>query len=136
MHWLGFALAATVLYGLWGFFPRLASLYLPPRDALVYQTLGGLPIMALVLAWLRFRPAFHHPGALYAFLTGLAGAIGTLFFFAAIQHASSTTPVVMVTALYPLVVLVLALFILNEPLTLRQGIGALLALVALALLAS
>ncbi len=136
MHWIVLALLATVLYGLWGFFPRLATLHLSPRDALVYQTLGGLPVLFLVLAWLRFRPAYHPHGVLYAFLTGLAGAVGTLCFFAALQRAPSTTSVVMVTALYPLVVILLALIFLREPLTLRQGVGAILALIALVLLSA
>jgi len=136
MHWLIPALMAALLYGLWGFFPRLAALYLGPRDVLVYQTLGSLPVLALVLAWLRFRPGYHAQGALYAFLTGLVGALGTLAFFAALKRAPATTPVVMVTALYPLVVVFLALVFLREPLTLRQGVGALLALVALLLLSA
>ncbi len=136
MHWLVLALMATVLYGLWGFFPRLASLYLSPRDALVYQTLGGLPVLFLVLVWLRFRPEYHPQGVLYAFLTGVVGALGTLFFFAALKRAPTTTPVVMVTALYPLVVIILALVFLRESLSPRHGVGALLALLALLLLST
>lgn len=136
MDWLVFALSAMVLYGLWGFFPKLATLYLPARDALVYQTLGGLPVLLVILAWLRFRPVFHPHGALYALLTGLVGAVGTLLFFAALKRAPSATSVVMVTALYPLVVMVLALLFLREPISLRQGVGAVLALVALVLLSA
>ncbi len=136
MHWLVFALLATFLYGLWGFFPKLATLHLPPRDALVYQTLGGMPVLFVILVWLRFRPVYHPQGALYAVLTGLAGAVGTLFFFAALKRSPSTTGVVMVTALYPLVVMLLALVFLREPLTLRQGVGAVLALLALVLLSA
>lgn len=136
MHWLVLALSAMVLYGLWGFFPKLATLYLPARDALVYQTLGGLPVLVVILVWLRFRPAYHPHGTLYALLTGLVGAVGTLLFFAALKRAPSTTGVVMVTALYPLVVIVLALLFLREPITLRQSVGAALALVALVLLSA
>lgn len=131
--WLPAALAALVCFGLWGFFPKLAVVWLDPRSALVYQTLGGLLVGLLVLASLKFTPAFHPRGVLFAVLTGLAGVVGTLCFFAAAARGRISL-VVSVTALYPLLTILLAALFLKEPLTARHLAGMACAVAAILLL--
>ncbi len=133
--WLPAALATLVIFGFWGFFPKLAVAYLDPRSALVYQTLGGLMVGLLVLFSLKLHPAFHPRGALFAFLTGVAGVAGTLCFMAAAQRGKISL-VVSVTALYPLITIILAALFLKEPLTLKHLAGMACALVAILLLSS
>jgi transporter family protein len=36
------ALMATFIFGFWGYFPKLATQYLEPRTALLYQNVGTL----------------------------------------------------------------------------------------------
>lgn len=133
--WLAPALAALLCFGLWGFFPKLAVAHLDPRSALVYQSLGSLLVGLLVLASLHFSPAFHARGVLFAFLTGVAGVTGTLCFFAAAERGKISL-VVSLTALYPLITILLAALFLKEPLTLRHLAGLVCALVAILLLSS
>jgi len=74
-------------------------------------------------------------GALYAVLTGIFGTVGLYFFFSAVK----TGPISVIsalTALYPVVTVVLAVVVLHERLAVRQVLGVLLALVAAALLSS
>ena len=133
--WLPPALLAMLCFGLWGFFPKLAVLYMEPRSALVYQTMGGLLVGLLVLASLKFAPTFHPRGALFALLTGVAGVAGTLCFFAAAERGRISL-VVSLTALYPLITILLAAVFLKEPLTARHLAGMACAVAAILLLAS
>ncbi len=132
--WWWSALAALVLYGLWGFLPKLAMGHISPRSALVYETAGALLVGLVALGQLGFKPETNARGILFAVLTGVAGMAGTLFYFQA-ARSGKISLVVTVTALYPLLTLLLAVLILKEPLTLRQLCGTALALTALYLIA-
>lgn len=131
--WLFPAVGAMLCFGLWGFFPKLAVLYLDPRSALVYQSMGGLLVGLLVLASLKFAPAFHAKGVLFAVLTGIAGVGGTLCFMAAAARGRISL-VVSITALYPLITIVLAAVFLKEPLTIKHLAGMACAVAAILLL--
>jgi len=135
MHkWLIYALMATAIYGFWGFFPKLASNYLDPKSAMVYQTLGTVVGAVVILATLRFRLPVQGKGITFSMLAGIAGVVGTQFMLMALNEGEASL-VAPVTALYPIGVILLAILILKEALTLRQVCGILLSLVAIFLLA-
>lgn len=127
------ALLSLLFYGLWGFFPKLAVGHLDPRSALLYQ-LSGTAVVVLLGLLLGPTLQFNARGAAGAALMGVSGALGSLFMFLALGRGRASV-VVTLTALYPLVTLLLAFLILKEPITLKQGLGMLLALAAMALLA-
>lgn len=131
--WLIYALMATTVYGFWGFFPKLASDYLDPKSAMVYQTLGSIVGTLVILATLRFRLPVQIKGMTFSMLTGIAGVVGTQFLLMALSKGKATL-VIPVTALYPIGTILLAILILKETLTLRQIAGMLLSLVAIFLL--
>jgi len=133
--WFIPAFIALLVYGLWEFFPKLAVRYLSLRSALVWEVAGVLLVGLGILAAGRFQVEFHPRGVLFAVLAGVCGMIGTLFFFAAARHGKISV-VVSLTALYTLVTIVLAVLLLGERLSLRQGIGMLLALIAIILMSS
>jgi transporter family protein len=133
--WLPAALATLLIFGLWGFFPKLAVAYLDPRSAVIYQTLGGLLVGLVVLFSLKLHPAFHPKGALFALLTGIAGVTGTLCFFAAAERGKISL-VVSITALYPLITIILAAIFLREPLTAKHLAGMACAILAILLLST
>lgn len=133
--WFLFALIALLMYGLWGFFPKVAIKYISPKSILIYEVVGGLIIGLIVLFYIGFKPEIHTKGITFAILTGIAGAIGTLFFFFALLRGKLSVVVTM-TALYPVVTILLAFIILQEPVTLKQGIGIIFALVAIVLLST
>ncbi|MEW6429417.1 MAG: EamA family transporter [Thermodesulfobacteriota bacterium] len=131
--WLPHALAALFIYGLWGFFPKLAVRSLSPASALVWEVAGALAVGIAVLAGMGFRPQYDPKGVFFAVLTGIAGVVGTLFFFAA-ARTGKIAVVVSLTALYPLITILLAVLLLGEQLGLRQMAGMALALAAIFLL--
>ncbi|MFW3147188.1 MAG: EamA family transporter [Thermoplasmatota archaeon] len=128
--YLIFALISLLLYGLWGFFPKLASnANIDARSILVFEAIGTLAIAFVVLFAIGFKPTFNGKGFVFALLAGIAGAVGSLFFLLALSRGKASVVVTM-TALYPLVVIILSTIILKEPITLKQGIGILFALAA------
>ena len=134
-NWLLYALITMLFYGLWAFFPKLASLYLPTKEILIYQVIGILTVGLIVLITSKNRLQINSPGLIFSILGGAAGLIGTLFFLKSLA-IGKTYVVVTLTALYPLVTILLAFIVLRESLTFKNAIGILFALMAMYLFAS
>lgn len=134
-NWLTAAIIAFVLYGLWGFFPKLAVTYISPASAIVYEVAGTLAVGLLAMKIVGFRPDTHPKGILYAVLTGVTGMLGTLCFFYSVKNGKVSV-VASLTALYPLITIILAHLFLREPISARQLLAMVLALVALVLFAA
>jgi len=133
--WFIFAILALLTWGLWGFFPKLATNYINPKSSLIYMALGTVIVGIIVLFLVGFKPEIHTKGITFAILAGIAGGLGALFFLFAVSRGKLSV-VVTTSALYPLVTIILASIILKEPITLKQGIGILFALVAMILFSS
>ena len=132
--WFIFAIIALLLWGVWGLFPKLATNYLSPASVFVFSGIGNLVVLIGVLAFVNFRPDLHPRGVIFAIVAGLVGTLATIPFLYAISKGKASV-VVPMASLYPLVTIVLSFLILREPLTLNQGAGIVLALIALLLLA-
>jgi len=132
-NWFSAALLSLIIYGFWGFFPKLAVTYISPQSALVYEVAGAILIGLLILVLIDFHPDTHPTGILFGMLTGVAGMLGTLFFFAAASKGKISV-VVSMTALYPVITILLAAAFLREPITAKQLLGIGFALFAIVLL--
>jgi transporter family protein len=132
--WFIFALIAMLVWGIWGLFPKLATNYLSPASVMVFSGIGSVPVTIAVLTYLNFRLDTHPKGIILALLAGLIGTLATVPFLYAIGKGK-TSVVVPITSLYPLVTILLSFLILREPITLKQGLGILFALLALLLFA-
>jgi transporter family protein len=75
-------------------------------------------------------------GIFWAFLTGILGGVGNLAFFQAMVKGGEASVVAPVTALFPMVTVLLALVFLKERLGRVQWIGLGLAFVAIYLLSA
>ena len=134
-EWFIFAIIALILWGLWAFFPKLATQYICPKSVLVFSAIGTIIIAIIILYLIGFKPEIHTKGIIFAIIAGLAGALGALFFFFALSKGKASVVVTM-TALYPLITIMLCFLILKEPITLKQGIGMIFALIAIILLST
>ena len=133
--WLIYSLLAFILWGLWGFFPKITTSYIGPKSAMVFESLGALIIAILMLAFaLKFKPELHPKGNLFAIITGMAGITGAFFFLSSLSAGGKVSVVVTLTALYPIITILLSMLLLHETITLTQGIGMLLALAAIVLI--
>ncbi len=121
-NWLTSAFLALFSFGLWGLFTKLAVVHIDSRSALIYQTLGVVVIGLIALNMVNFKPATDTKGLIYAVLTGIAYGVGCLFYFMAASKGKIIT-VVTLTALYPLITIILAYFLLKEVVTVKQWLG-------------
>ena len=133
--WVIFAILALLVWGFWGFFPKLATNYISPKSVLVYEVIGAIIVGMAVLFLVNFKPEVNAKGITFAILTGIAGTLGALFFIFAVSRGE-TSVVVTTTALYPLITIILAFLILKEPITIKQGIGMIFAFAAMMLLST
>ena len=134
-EWLFPTFGVFVLWGLWSFIPKITTKYISPKSAILFEVLGGIIFAIIVLVSLQFKPDFHPKGALLAISTGILGFAGALCFL----YAASKGPISLVavlSALYPIIAIVLAMFFLNETITIKQGLGIVLGLGAMVLLAT
>ncbi len=122
-----------MLWGLWALFPKVTTQHIDPRSALFFQAVGAFAATLLVLVSLNFRPILHVLAVPLASLTGALGILGGLAYLYAVSRGPVGL-VSVVTALYPLLTVALAHWFLAEPVTLRQGVGIVLALLAIVLI--
>ena len=134
-NWLTTAFIAFVLFGLWGFFPKLAVQYISPGSAIIYEVAGTIVVGLLALKIVGFRPDVHPRGILFAVLTGVTGMLGTLFYFYSLRNGKVSI-VATLTALYPLLTITLAHLFLKEPISARQVVAIILAMASLVLFAA
>ncbi|UBF25278.1 EamA family transporter [Kovacikia minuta CCNUW1] len=134
-EWMLPTFGAFLCWGLWGFIPKITTRYLDPKSAIVFEVLGGICLAIITLFSLHFQPATHSKGVPLAMLTGMLGFLGAFCFL----NAVSRGPVALVatlSALYPVVSVILAILVLGESITVRQGIGIGLAILSMMLVAA
>lgn len=131
-NWFIYALITLLLWGFWGFFYKVAGEYVPYRSVLFYGIIGATIANILILAFLGL-PEASAVDAKYALLGGAIGAIGAIFFVLAVENGKIAV-VTPVTALYPIVTILLAFVVLNEAITLQKAAGIVFAIAAMVLL--
>ncbi|MBO0910920.1 MAG: DMT family transporter [Acidobacteria bacterium] len=135
-RWFAFSLATILVWGVWGAVSKVSSDAMDADTNQVFFTLGLVPLILLV--WRRSRTRTerqgHAAGIAWAFITGILGGSGNIAFFHALGIGGKASIVAPVTALFPLVTVVLAVTLLGERIGARQKIGLVLALVAIYLL--
>lgn len=135
-RWMAFSLLTILVWGAWGAVSKVASDGVDANTNQVFFTLGLLPLIAIV--WRSTRNAgggdARRSGIAWAFLTGILGGTGNIAFFHALVMGGKASIVSPVTALFPVVTVVLAVTLLHERVGTGQKIGLLLALAAIYLL--
>ena len=135
MNWFFPAASALVIFGIWGFLPKLATQYLSPQSALLYEVVGALLFGLVALLFFGIRPETDPKGIVFAILAGFTALLGGLFYLIAVSRGNVAVVVAM-TAMYPVVTILMAYLLLNEPVTAKQGLGIACSFVAIALFAS
>jgi len=135
-RWLAFSLLTILLWGTWGVVSKVASEGVDAYSNQALFSFGLLPLIALV--WRSPRNAAggagRRSGIGWAFLTGILGGTGNIAFFHALGMGGKASIVSPVTALFPVVTVMLAVTLLHERVGTAQKVGLALALVAIYLL--
>jgi transporter family protein len=134
-NWLTPALLAFVLWGWWAFLPKVASQYIDPKSIIFYEVFGGIIIGLIALVSLDFKVQTEPRGVALGVTVGALGLGGSFAYVYAI--AKGPVGIISVfTALYPILTVSLAYFILHEPVTAKQVVGICFAVVAIFLLST
>jgi transporter family protein len=131
-NWFLPAFVALICWGIWGFIPKMTIQYINPMSALVFEAIGVIIAGLIVLSLLGFRPEVHPKGIALAIFTGILGMTGALGFLFAVK-TGKVSIVAMVTAMAPIVTILLAYFLLGERITFKEGLGIVFALAAISL---
>ena len=102
---------------------KLGAVELPALAMQFLFTLGGIPIALGVLILRKWRLEPSRKGIVNGIVTGLLSGIGGIALFAAYGTGANTAVVTVTTGLYPMVTVLLAVWLLHERLTKRQWAG-------------
>ena len=133
--WLLYTILALSFFGIVGFLQKLSTDLLSAESALVWLTVG----FVLMEPFLYSGPSmFHYSARSITFVVagGLLNALGSWALLAAMKNGGKASVVVPMTAVYPMVVCVVAPLILKEHLTSIQAAGIACGMGAIFLLAS
>ena len=134
-NWLAPALLAFIIWGFWAFLPKIATQYIDPKSIIFYEVFGTIIIGLIALVSLDFKVQTDPRGVALAVIVGALGLGGSFAYVYAI--AKGPVGVISIfTALYPILTILLAYFILHEPISVKQGIGICFAMVAIFLLST
>ena len=128
-NWYLFSLATMVCWGMWGIFGKLASAQINSRLLILISTSTSFLLIWTVFLISGFEIEKKGLGIGYSMLAGIVGSIGTIFFYLALRNGKASV-VVPLTALYPLVTVILSFLLLKENISSLNFIGILLALIA------
>ncbi|MDI6708410.1 MAG: EamA family transporter [Candidatus Thermoplasmatota archaeon] len=130
-------LIVILLWGLWAFLYKLGAEKLNLIQALFCACVVGAICSVCIAGFLIFKSDALQTGDLKSYaiiaLATVFGALGTIIWYLSIYKYQASI-VVPFTALYPLVTVLLGIFILRENIQPINAIGILLALIACFLL--
>lgn len=132
-RWFWYSIFCLICWGPYVICSKLGSVEIPALTMQFLFTIGGIPVALGVLATRRFRLEPSFKGISYGLIIGILSAIGGTALFAAYGTRANTAVVTVVTGLYPLVTVILAVWLLRERLTKRQMIGLVFAAAAFVL---
>ena len=133
--WLWYSLLTLITWGVVGILQKLSTNYISAESSLIW----------LVVGFLLLEPFFYPGSAVlhyskvnltYAVLSGLLNALGAWALFAALKSGGKASIVAPLTALYPVVVIVLVPLILHESVSRLQWTGVACSLIAVVMLSA
>ena len=128
-----YSLLAIVLWGVVGLLQKLGTNRISATSLLIWLTVGFIVLLPLFMHNASLRGVGAR-GILVGILGGILNGLGSWFIFASLEKGAKASVAVPLTALYPLVTVLLATLFLAETLTGLQWIGVLLALLSGAML--
>jgi bacterial/archaeal transporter family protein len=132
-NWYWFSLAAMACWGAWGIFGKLASAQINSKLLVLVSITTSFLLLWVLFLVTGFEMEKNGRGIAWAVLAGVAGSIGSIFFYLALREGKASV-VVPLTALYPLVTVALSVLFLREEISAVKVLGIVLALAASLLL--
>lgn len=133
--WLWYSAITVIAWGVVGLLQKLSTNYISAESSLIWLVVGFLLLEPLFYPG---RAVLHYSrwNLTWALVSGLLNALGAWALFAALKSGGKASIVSPLTALYPLVVIMLVPLVLHESITRLQIVGVVCALIAVVLLSA
>lgn len=130
-RWFWYSILCVLCWGAWALLSKIGSREIPPDTMQFLFTVGTLPIGVALLAARKGKLEPSPRGISYGVLNGILSGIGGLTLFAAYHTNGNTSVITVATSLYPIVTVLLAVWILRERLGFRQVLGLVFAAISI-----
>ncbi len=133
--WFLYSAVTAVAWGIVGLLQKLSTNHVSAESSLIWLVVGFLTLQPLLYP----GPAVFHYSAMnltWALVSGLLNALGAWALFAALSHGGKASIVAPLTALYPVLIIMLVPLVLHESVTRIQLAGVACALAAVILLSA
>ncbi len=133
MNWLLLSTVTLFSWGLWALLNKIALKDMSWQQ--VYVVSIFVSIAAILIVYVFFKPPIdlQSRGFSFALSASILGTVAVMAFYAALE-AGKASIVVPFTSLYPVIAIVLSYIFLNERLSSTQGLGVMLAVIAILLM--
>ncbi|MHA4845046.1 DMT family transporter [Flavitalea antarctica] len=132
-QWFVFAVAAGLLWGVWGVIAKLISENVSPFMNHFLFTIGMLFSLPLIFRRCT-RESFNKKGFVWACMAGTVAIAGNLAVYYAFTKGGLASIVIPVTNLYPLITIIIAVSVFRERLNWVNVVGILISVPAILLL--
>jgi transporter family protein len=133
--WLPYALGALFVWGLWAFLPKIALNSMQPHSVIFYESFGNLCVSIPILIFrLRLKLQRDKMALLITGSSSVLTVCAILSYFYALKHGPVAVVVTM-TAMYPIISLILARLFLHERVNKVQLLAIAMAMASILLLA-
>jgi uncharacterized membrane protein len=141
-RWLLWTLVAVMSWGIWALLGKLIGDTFSPALTQALSTLGILPVALLLILSFKLtvgqtnsdnknQDVSRFRGGLFGFGAGILTCLGNIAYYEVLNQGAKAATVVPLTALYPVVTILLAMLILKERLSHVQFAGLALSLCAI-----
>jgi transporter family protein len=121
--WFWYSVLCDLCWGGWAIFAKLGSNQIPPEASQFLFAWGAFPVAFVLLAGRRFKLEKNGKGVFYSLANGVLSGLGSWALFAAYRTGGNTSVITAVTAMYPLISVILAMLVLRERLTKQHIVG-------------
>jgi len=122
-RWFWYSVLCVFCWGGWALAAKFGSREVPPETMQFPFTVGAMPVCIALLIARRFKLEKSPKGIFYAVLNGVLSSVGSLALFAAYHTNGNTSLITSLTALYPMITVLLAVTILRERFGVIQAVG-------------
>ncbi len=133
--WFWFVAITLLSWGVVGLLQKLSTNHVSAESSLIWLVVGFLLLQPVLYPG---KSLFGYSGwnLTWALLSGALNALGAWALFAALKNGGKASIVAPLTALYPLVVILLVPFVLHESITRLQALGLTCSLIAVVCLSA
>jgi len=127
--WLVYSLLVIVLWGIVGLLQKLGTNRISANSLLIWLMGGYVLLLPWLLSTTRLSDLAMRD-AIIGTLAGITNGLGAWYLFASLESGAKASVAIPLTALNPLLTILLAMIFLSERLTALQWVGIMIAIVA------